>query len=141
MFRSYQAGRANYVTLIADYVPLQDAYGGPNYFQIDPDALYEIHIDNNGDAMEDISFQLRFTNTNKNAAVNVGGKQVQIPLIISGGGINSVNSAANECPRNLYRDGAARRAAHRSGTGRHQCRDWRKHLRQADRQHRQQVDS
>jgi hypothetical protein len=27
---------------------------------MDPNALYEIHIDNNGDAREDISFQFRF---------------------------------------------------------------------------------
>jgi hypothetical protein len=91
MFRSYQPGRANYLTLIADYLPLQDPYGGPNYFQMDPDALYEIHIDNNGDAKEDITFQFRFTNTNKNAAFSVGGKQVPIPLVINGGAIDSVN--------------------------------------------------
>ena len=34
MFRSYESGRADYVTLIANYVPLQDAYGGPNYFKM-----------------------------------------------------------------------------------------------------------
>ena len=50
MFRSYEPGRAGYVTLIANYLPLQDPYGGPNYFTLDPNALYEIHIDNNGDA-------------------------------------------------------------------------------------------
>src|SRR5256885_14908865 len=46
MFRSYEAGRGDYVTLVANYIPLQDAYGGPNYFSMDPAALYEIHIDN-----------------------------------------------------------------------------------------------
>ena len=55
MFRSYESGRSDYVTLIANYLPLQDAYGGPNYFALDPNALYEIHIDNNGDAKEDIT--------------------------------------------------------------------------------------
>ena len=38
MFNSYEAGRSGYVTLIANYVPLQDAYGGPNFFTLDPDA-------------------------------------------------------------------------------------------------------
>ena len=33
MFKSYEAGRDGYVTLIANYLPLQDAYGGPNYFR------------------------------------------------------------------------------------------------------------
>lgn len=59
-FRSYEAGREDFVTLIANYQPLQDAYGGPNYFFMDPQALYEIHIDNDGDAIEDISYQFRF---------------------------------------------------------------------------------
>ncbi|WP_216092651.1 DUF4331 family protein [Candidatus Marithrix sp. Canyon 246] len=30
-------------------ISLQDAYGGPNYFSMDTNALYEIHVDNNGD--------------------------------------------------------------------------------------------
>jgi hypothetical protein len=93
MFRSYQAGRAAFTTLIANYAPLQDAYGGPNYFSMDPDALYEIHIDNNGDAKDDLTFQFRFKNTNKDAKFTVGGKQVSIPLIINGGPIDSVNPA------------------------------------------------
>ena len=91
MFRSYEPGRAQFVTLIANYVPLQDAYGGPNFFMMDPDALYEIHVDNNGDAREDITFQFRFANTFKNAAFHVGGKSVPIPLVINGGPINDVN--------------------------------------------------
>ena len=93
MFRSYQAGRSDYTTLIANYVPLQDVYGGPNFFTMDPDALYEIHVDNNGDAREDLTFQFRFKNTNKDAKFAVGGKQVAIPLIINGGAIDSVNPA------------------------------------------------
>ncbi len=60
-FNSYEAGRGNYVTLVANYVPLQDAYGGPNYFAMDPNALYSIHVDNNGDAMEDLTFDFRFS--------------------------------------------------------------------------------
>ena len=34
MFRSYEAGREGYVTFVANYVPLQDPYGGPNYFTL-----------------------------------------------------------------------------------------------------------
>jgi len=93
MFRSYESGRSGFVTMIANYVPLQDAYGGPNYFQLDPNALYEIHIDNNGDAKEDLTFQFRFTNTNKDAKFTIGDKQVSIPLVINGGAIAGVNPA------------------------------------------------
>src|SRR5262245_8473581 len=57
MFRSYEPGRDGFVTLIANYLPLQDPYGGPNYFTLDPEAAYDIHIDNNGDAIEDMTFR------------------------------------------------------------------------------------
>ncbi|MFL6707148.1 MAG: DUF4331 domain-containing protein [Massilia sp.] len=93
MFRSFQAGRSDYTTIIANYVPLQDAYGAPNYFSLDPDALYEIHIDNNGDGKEDMTFQFRFTNTIKDAQFTVGGKKVSIPLVINGGAIDGPNAA------------------------------------------------
>ena len=84
MFRSYEPGRSAFVTLIADYLPLQDGYGGPNFFPLDPNALYEIHIDNNGDAREDITFQFRFKNTLNNVALPVGAKNVAIPLVQAG---------------------------------------------------------
>ena len=62
MFMSYEPGREGYVTLLANYLPLQDAYGGPNYFALDQNALYQIHIDNDGDAREDLTFSFRFDN-------------------------------------------------------------------------------
>jgi hypothetical protein len=91
MFRSYEAGRSGFVTLIANYVPLQDPGAGPNYFEMDPNALYEIHIDNNGDAKEDLTFQFRFTNTINDNQFTVGGAKVSIPLVINGGAITTVN--------------------------------------------------
>ena len=84
MFRSYEEGRQNYVTFLANYIPFQDPQGGPNFYQFDPDALYEMHIDNNGDAKEDLTFQFRFDNTSKGIALPVGDKQVGIPLINAG---------------------------------------------------------
>jgi hypothetical protein len=92
MFNSYEGvgnngtgGRAGYVTLIANYQPLQDAYGGPNYFKLDPNALYEIHIDNTGDAKEDITFQFRFKNTLKNfKGLDDASKGQSIPLVATG---------------------------------------------------------
>jgi Domain of unknown function (DUF4331) len=83
MFNSYEATRAGFVTLIANYQPLQDAYGGPNYFAMDPEALYEIHVDNNGDAVEDLTFQFQFQNSLKGGEglkVPVGGKMIAVPL-------------------------------------------------------------
>ncbi len=93
MFRSYEAGRSAFVTLLANYQPFQDPQGGPNFYMFDPNALYEIHIDNDGDAVEDLTFQFRFTNTSKATALTVGGKSVKIPLINSGP-ISGVNPPA-----------------------------------------------
>ena len=84
MFRSYETGRSGYVTLAATYNPLQAPGGAPNYFFMDPNGLYEIHVDNNGDGKEDITFQFRFTNTSPDNKLTIGGKQVGIPLIING---------------------------------------------------------
>ncbi|EKF74766.1 hypothetical protein A11A3_07078 [Alcanivorax hongdengensis A-11-3] len=81
MFRSYESGREDYVTLIANYLPLQDAYGGPNYFALDDKAVYEIHIDNDGDAREDLTYQFHFNRNSKDATVDVDGKDVPVPLI------------------------------------------------------------
>jgi hypothetical protein len=80
MFRSYESGRAGFVTLIANYQPLQDAYGGPNYFTLDPEALYEIHIDNDGDAKEDLTFRFDFDTMLKGLAVPAGDKKTPVPL-------------------------------------------------------------
>lgn len=83
MFRSYETGRAGFVTLIANYQPLQGPGYGPNYFTMDPDAIYEIHIDSNGDAAEDVTFQFQFTNTLRNdtgITLNIGGTTNAIPL-------------------------------------------------------------
>ena len=91
MFRSYEGvaangsgGRSDYVTLLANYQPLQAPYGGPNYFQMDQNALYEIHIDNNGNGVEDITFQFRFKNLLKSITLPIGSATVAIPLIQAG---------------------------------------------------------
>jgi len=93
MFRSYAPGRENYVTMIANFIPFQDPQGGPNFYQFDQNALYEIHVDNNGDAKEDITFQFRFKNTSKRTTLKIGGKDVVIPLINSST-ISGINPAS-----------------------------------------------
>jgi hypothetical protein len=89
LFNSYEPGREEYVTVLANYIPLQQPYGGPNYFAMDSDALYEIHIDNDGDAKENLSFQFRFTNRlandNRGIKLDIGGTQVAVPLKNVGG--------------------------------------------------------
>ncbi|RZI74430.1 MAG: DUF4331 domain-containing protein [Variovorax sp.] len=94
MFRSYEPNRQDFVTLIADYQPDQSAYGGPNYFTMDPNGLYEIHLDTNGDAKEDITFQFKFKNTLRDIQLGISGKQVSIPLV-QAGAITAPNQATS----------------------------------------------
>jgi Domain of unknown function (DUF4331) len=48
------------VTLIANYIPLQEPAGGPNFYEFGDDVLYEIHVDNDGDGRADITYQFIF---------------------------------------------------------------------------------
>jgi hypothetical protein len=81
MFRSYESGRSDFVTMIANYYPFQDPFGGPNYFLLDPDAHYDIKIDNHGDALPGIVFRFQFTNTQKNISLPINGTSVAVPLV------------------------------------------------------------
>ena len=58
VFRSPDA--PNTVTIIANYIPLEEPANGPNFYNFSPSGVYEIHVDNNGDAKEDITWQFRF---------------------------------------------------------------------------------
>jgi hypothetical protein len=55
--------RPDSVTIIANYIPLEEPAGGPNFAMFDDKVLYEIHVDNNGDARPDKTFQFRFETT------------------------------------------------------------------------------
>ncbi|MDQ2762728.1 MAG: DUF4331 domain-containing protein, partial [Pseudomonadota bacterium] len=86
-FRSYEPGRSGYVTLIANYQPFQLPEGGPNYYTMDPDALYDIHIDNVGDAQQHLTFQFTFHNflyNNVGKTLTIGGVTQPIALRADG---------------------------------------------------------
>ena len=139
MFRSYEPGREKYVTLIANYLPLQHPYGGPNYFVLDNDAVYEIHIDNNGDAVEDMTFQFdfdtRLANQGKGITLKVGGKDVAIPLR-QGGPDHGAGRRHDQRARELRAERDPRRPPRGQEPAGHAGE--RPELRQADRQHRHQ---
>jgi hypothetical protein len=80
MFRSYQPGRDGYVTLIATYNPMQDPFGGPNFFPMQAGAFYDIHIDNDGDAVEDLTFRFRFSTALPVVVPGTPGLGVPVPL-------------------------------------------------------------
>lgn len=82
-FQSYEPGRTGFTTLIANFQPGENPGDGPNYYTMDPDAIYEISIDNAGDAKEHLTFQFKFSNalkSNTGKTVTVGGKTLPIAL-------------------------------------------------------------
>jgi hypothetical protein len=52
--------RPNSVTILANYIPLEEPAGGPNFFRFDDSVLYQMRIDNDGDARVDIVIEYRF---------------------------------------------------------------------------------
>ena len=52
--------RPDTVTIITNYIPLEDPAGGPNFFEFGDDVLYRINVDNNGDGRADITYEFTF---------------------------------------------------------------------------------
>jgi hypothetical protein len=52
--------KPNTVTIITNYVPLEDPPGGPNFFEFGDDVRYSIYIDNDRDGLPDIEYRFRF---------------------------------------------------------------------------------
>ena len=59
-FVSTNPGEAGTVTLITNYIPLEDPAGGPNFYEFGEDVLYRINVDNNGDGWPDVTFEFTF---------------------------------------------------------------------------------
>src|ERR1035438_1983589 len=53
--------RPSTVTLIANYIPLEEPAGGPNFYEFGDDVLYEIHVDTDGDGQADVTYQFQFS--------------------------------------------------------------------------------
>ena len=56
------------LTMVLSVDPLLEPANGPNYFPFDPDVLYEMKVDNNHDAIEDVTLQFRFQTEQRNPA-------------------------------------------------------------------------
>jgi len=48
------------VTLVGNYVPFEQPAGGPNFYAFGTDVLYQFHVDNVGDGLSHLTFNLRF---------------------------------------------------------------------------------
>ena len=86
----------NKLTIIANYVPLEEPAGGPNFFPFDPAVRYEIHIDNNGDGKGDVNYSFRFKTQRK--ATNFAG----IPTFLYNDGPIESLTDANLLTRQTY---------------------------------------
>jgi hypothetical protein len=80
------------VTFILNVDPFLQPSNGPNYFPFDPDVLYQIKVDNDHDAREDVTFQFRFKTQVRAPGVFTG-------FVGAGGGINApANSPSPVAP-------------------------------------------
>ncbi len=93
-FRSVEAGRDGFVTLLANFIPLQEPSGGPQWFRFDDTVLYEIKIDNTGDGVEDITFQFQFTTQIFNPSTVLG-----MSTINQDGAISNLNDIDYNMPQ------------------------------------------
>lgn len=82
-FRSVESGREGFVTLIANFIPLQEPSGGPQWFRFDDSVLYDIRIDNTGDGLEDITYQFQFSTQTVNGNTVLGHTTVNENGVIS----------------------------------------------------------
>ena len=58
--------RPNSVTIVANYIPLEEPAGGPNFNQFADDVLYELKVDNDGDGREDVTYEFTFETRTRN---------------------------------------------------------------------------
>jgi hypothetical protein len=54
------------VTIVANYVPLEQPAGGPNFASFGDDVRYELKVDNTGDGVEDVTYRFRFKTQTRN---------------------------------------------------------------------------
>jgi Domain of unknown function (DUF4331) len=58
--------KPNTVTIMANYIPLEEPAGGPNFNAFGEDVVYALNIDNTGDGGEDIRYEFRFRTRTRN---------------------------------------------------------------------------
>jgi Domain of unknown function (DUF4331) len=59
-FVSTNPAESGTVTIITNYIPLEGPDGGPNFYEFGDDVLYQIYVDNDGDALPEITYQFQF---------------------------------------------------------------------------------
>src|ERR671913_184306 len=54
------------LTVVANWIPLEEPAGGPYFGKLDPRARYYVKIDNTGDGREDVAYRWKFRNEFRN---------------------------------------------------------------------------
>lgn len=55
--------RPDSITVVANWIPFEEPAGGPNFYRFGDDVLYELNLDLDGDAHDDLVYQFRFKTT------------------------------------------------------------------------------
>ncbi len=113
-FRSTEAGRKGFITLIANFIPDETPGSGPHYFKFNDTVLYEIKIDNTGDGVEDVTYQFRFSNQTKNPDTVLGMASPNEALK-GKGGVDPLITSLNDEDFNEYQTYSVTRVDHSSG--------------------------
>ncbi len=100
------------VTILSNFVPLQGPAGGPNFFEFGDDVLYSVFIDNDGDALPDITYQFQFKTTYQN----------EDTFLYNTGPITSLTDP-NWNKRQLYDVSVIHEHGHRNGKKQHHEQD------------------
>src|SRR4051794_35884552 len=56
----------NSLTVVANWIPLEEPAGGPYFGKLDPKARYYVKIDNTGDGYEDVAYRWKFRQVFRN---------------------------------------------------------------------------
>lgn len=99
----------NKVTIIANYVPLQLPQGGPNYASFGENVRYEIHIENNGNTGDDITYRFTFTKMNEDSTtffnIRLGKQNLKTTYVaeksVNGGAFTTIVSSGIVPPPNI----------------------------------------
>src|SRR4051812_9766346 len=92
------------LTVVANWIPMEDPAGGPNFYRFDDRARYYINVDNTGDGRYDVRYRFSF----KTRVANPGSFLYALP------GVASIDDAKlnvkqrYSVTRETYRDGALR---------------------------------